>query len=114
MRAGALREKVTFERPDTSTPDVYGNVGDGSFAVLSNTVVRGSLRETRGRERVEGGALRAPMTAVLTVRSSTLTRAFTEADRAVINGVNWNIRSITNPDMRNRWLEMVVERKVAQ
>jgi len=111
MRAGVLREKAAFKRLDTTT-DAYGNTTDGTFATF--LTVRCRIREARGRERVDAGALHAPMTAVLTVRSSISSRTVTEADLVTINGVDWNIRSITNPDMHNRWLEMAIERAVAQ
>lgn len=110
MRAARLRYIVSFQRLDT-TADVYGNVSSGGWSEVFET--RGDLRETRGRERVEAGALQAPMSAILMVRSDTLTRGVTESDSAVIDGVRWNIRSIANPDQRSRWLEMTVERGVA-
>lgn len=111
MRGGMLRESVAFGRLDGTTDD-FGNVTDGGFVTF--LTVRGHLKEATGRERVEAGALRAPMTAMLTVHSSSGTRGVTEADNATIDGVAWNIRSIRNPDMRDRWLEMVIERAVAQ
>ena len=111
MRAGALNNSVAFKRMDT-TDDGHGNTSSGGWIEFLTVSCR--LRETRGRERVDGGALAAPMSGVLTVRSSTLTRAVTEANQAVIGSVEWNIRSIVNPDMRGKWLEMVVERGVAQ
>ena len=111
MRGGMLRERVAFQALD-ATGDGHGNPSSGDFTTF--LTVSCHLRETRGRERVDGGALQSPMSGVLTVRSSTLTRAVTEANRAVVNSVNWNIRSIANPDMRGKWLEMVVERGVTQ
>jgi len=107
MNAGRLRESVRFERLDT-TSDGYGNPTSGTWAEV--VTVRGRLSETTGRERMEGGALHAPMTATLWLRSSSVVRGITEADRAVINSVNWNVRGIRNPDRRNFWLEMTLER----
>jgi head-tail adaptor len=108
--AGPLNKRVSFQRRDTAT-DEYGNVSTGTWSEIN--VVWGGLNETAGRERIDGAALEAPMTGLLTVRSSSLTRAVREADSAFIGGVRWNIRSIRNPDRRNRFLEMVIEREVA-
>jgi len=107
IRAGRYRKRVAFERPD-STPDAYGNVRSGTWLALFT--VWGNLVETSGRERIASGALAAPMGARLFVRSSSLTTTLNEADSAMIDGVRWNIRSITNPDGRNIEIEMVVER----
>jgi SPP1 family predicted phage head-tail adaptor len=110
LRAGRLNKRVAFARRD-STADAYGNVSAGGWTALFT--VAGGLRESTGRERIQAGALQAPMAAMLTVRSSSLTRLLTEADSAVIDGVRWNIRSIANPDQRNQRLELTVEREVA-
>ncbi len=73
----------------------------------------GELMEEKGRERVEGGRVTDPMTATLSIRHSAQAAAITASWRCVIKGVVWNIRSVSNPDRRNRRLEMVIERGVA-
>jgi head-tail adaptor len=108
MRAGRLNRRVSFQRLD-STPDEYGNVSQGTWAELFTTW--GNLRETTGREIIEGGAIHAPVSATLMVRGNSLTRTVLPADSAVIDSVRWNIRTITNPDQRGAWLLMVVERE---
>jgi head-tail adaptor len=110
MRAGRLNRRVSFQRLD-QTSDEYGNVTQGTWAELFATW--GNLRETTGREVIEGGALQAPMSGTLTVRGGSLARTVSEADSAVVDGRRWNIRGITNPDQRGAWLELVVEREVA-
>lgn len=111
MAICGLRRRVEFQRLD-QTSDEYGNVTAGTWAPI--TTVWGELRETRGRERVLAGALDAPMSGVLRVRRSTQTAAITEADRAVIDGEEWNIRGRRDPDGRRAWIEFDVERGVAQ
>lgn len=110
MSAGRLRERVLFERA-TVTDDGYGGTETGWTPLASLPgAVRASYRPERGGERIEGGRTAASLSGVLTVRSSSGTRDVTEADRVVIDGTSHAIRSITNPDQRGRFLEMVVER----
>lgn len=107
--AGKQRKRVTFERRPT-TRDDYGAQSNDWSALFT---MWGGLRETSGRERVRAGALQAPMSGVLTVRSMSDTRGITEADRVKIDGVVWNIRGIRDPDQRRRDIEMDIERNVA-
>ena len=108
-RAGRLRKIVSFQVRDT-TADAYGNATDDTWSESFKT--RGELTETGGRERIMAGALQAPASGVLRVRSTSLTRAMTTANSVVIDDVRWNVRSLVNPDQRNRFLEMIVERDV--
>jgi len=109
---GQLRDRVSFHRLDATT-DAYGNVTSG-YSGAAFLTVWGAFRPERGRERIEGGRLEASHAGVLTVRSSSDTRAVTTADQARIDGVEYQIRTIANPDRRGRFLEMTVERGVAQ
>lgn len=107
--AGALRQRVTFQT-ETEMPDGGGGYERGWSDVIT---VWGSLQPERGRERLQADRLQASLGGVLRVRSSTETRAITEAHRVLIDGVPYQIRSIANPDQKNRYLEMTVERGVA-
>ena len=71
------------------------------------------LRLDRGNEQVDAGRLEASESGVLTVRSSGTSREVTPEDRVIVKDAAYEIRSIINPDRRNIWLEMVVERGVA-
>lgn len=104
-----LRKRVTFQR-ESRTAD-----GAGGYALAWTTLcsVWGQNAPERGRERVAAGRVEADLTGILTVRSSTKTRAVTTSDKVLIDGVAHNIRSISNPDQGNRFLEMVVERGVS-
>lgn len=106
MAAGSLRRRAAFKRQD-ETPD-----GAGGFTIDWTTVttVWASLMPERGSERIEGGRLEANLGAVLRVRSSATTRAITESYKVTIDSVDYQIRSISNPDQRNKFIEMTVER----
>lgn len=108
-RAGTLNKRVTFQS-ETRTPD-----GGGGFTrewILVATVWGGFVPE-RGSERLEAGRLEGSLSGVLRVRSSSTTRTVKVADRVIIDGVPHQIRSIANPDQRNRMLDILVERGVA-
>src|SRR4051812_23302945 len=99
---GQLRSLVQFERL-TLNPDGAGGGGDIWTGFLTT---RGQLLPERGREALAAGRLQSASMGVLKVRSSIASRAITEADTAVVDGVRYQIRSIGNPDQHNRFLEM--------
>lgn len=109
MTAGPLRKRVVFER-QTVTSD-----GGGGGSVTWSTLLTawGGFAPQRGRERINNGRLAESVAGVLTVRSSSDSRGVTSADRVKIDGVPYQIHSITNPDQRNQYLEMTVERGAA-
>ena len=109
MRGGKLRERVVFEK-EVQTPDGGGGY-ELSWAPLKET--RGQLMLERGRERVEAGRIESAVAGVLRVRWQPGLNELSADDRAVIDGVAYNIRSVTQPDRRNRALEIVLERGVA-
>lgn len=111
MAAGPMRDRVAFHRLN-ATADDYGNPTSG-YAATAFLERWGAFRPERGRERLQAGRLEAAVAGVLTVRSDSGTRGVTEADKAVIGGADYQIRSITNPDRRGRFLEMTLERGVA-
>lgn len=106
---GALRHRATFQRESAGTDD-FGNVTQGTWTTLAE--VFAGFKPERSRERLEAGRLESAVAGTLTIRSTTTTRGITEADRVVFRGETYNIRGITNPDQRGRFLEMTVERGV--
>ena len=108
MRAGRLRDRVIFQR-ETETAD---NAGGYASSWADYLTVWASFMPERGQERIETDRVNASFSGKLHIRSSSESRAVTESDRVSINGELYNIRSISNPDQRNRMLEMVVERGV--
>ena len=109
MRAGNLRERVTFQRATTGD-DGYGNVITGWADLVT---VWADVRETLGRERVEAGRIEAAATATVRVRASAVTRGLTAADRLVARGWTWNIRSVVPIGNKRAALDILVERGVA-
>lgn len=89
MRAGKLRDRVTFQRQSDESDD-HGNVL-GEFE--DHLTVWGDLRETPGKERIASGTVEATRLATLRVRYSADTAAITAADRVSARGAFWNIRS---------------------
>lgn len=109
-RAGALNKRVTFQKEITS--DDGG--GGTSIDWVTQFTLWGSLLPERGRERLAADRVQAEVAGVLRVRMLTQAKTVTTAWRAVIDSVPYQIRSITNPDQRGKYLEMVVERGVGQ
>lgn len=106
MPAGPMRKRCAFKRQDETTN------GKGGFTIAWTTVatVWGQLKPQRGTERLEGARLEANLLAVLKVRSSATMRAITESYKVTIDSVDYQIRSISNPDQRDRSIEFLVER----
>lgn len=109
MRAGRLRDRVTFQEPVRVSNGAGGNTKTWSDVVT----VWGAYSPERGREQLAGGAIQATGRGVLQIRYSSTVAVITEEHRALINGETYNILSVTNPDRRNRALELVLERGTA-
>lgn len=109
MGAGRLRDRAAFQR-ELLEEDIFGNETRGNWGPL--VTVWAQFTPERSWERIEGGRLEAAVAGTLRLRSTPQTRDVTEADRVVVDEVLYNIRGITNPDRRNRWLEITVERGV--
>ena len=105
--AGRMRDRVTFK---TNVVADDGSGGQISTWVEISPPVWGQYTPNRGKERSEGDRIQAVGDGILKVRYSAIMATVTEADIAVINDVELQIRSIENPDRRNRMLEMVVQR----
>lgn len=108
--AGLLRSRVTFARRDVV--DDGGGGGTVNWTPMLST--RGYLRPERGREALAAGRPESSSMAVLQIRSSLAARAIDASYRVSVDDVPYNVRSIINPDQRNRFLELLVERGVAQ
>lgn len=104
-----MRDRVTLQRPQ-ETPDGGGGFDLDWFTVAT---VWGRFMPERGNERVRAGRIEASVGAVVQVRHSSDVADVAPDWRAVIGGVAYNIRSVTQPDRRNRIIEMTVERGVA-
>ncbi len=117
--AGDLKHRVAFAKRAVQTDDGYGNV-EGAF--VEHYVVSAGFRPKFGGEQVDAARLSGIQPYSVTVRSSPEMREVTPEWRmrhacdgfcGVPEGVEFNIRGITNPDQKSQWLEMLVESGVA-
>lgn len=110
MRAGLLRDRVTFQR-ETRVPDGAGGYVQGWADELT---VWGQYVPRSSREAVEAGRLQESEGGTLTVRSSSKTRVITSAHRVLIRGVPYAVQGgATNYDQHNKALDFIVTRGVA-
>lgn len=109
VKAGNLRDRVTFQRAVTAD-DGYGNTVARWEDYLT---VWADILETPGREGLAAGRVEGTRTATMRVRRCTETRAITEADRVRARGRVWNIRSPGDVGRDRVMLEMVIEAGVA-
>ncbi len=105
MTAGLKNSRVTFQR-QSEVADGGGGFEKGwtDFTTLS-----AQFKPERGSERVESGRVATRLAGVLILRSTSKSREIKTSDRVMIGGELYQIRSISNPDQRNRDLEMTVE-----
>lgn len=111
MMAGRMRDRVTFK---TNVVEADGSGGQISTWVEISPPVWAQYMPNRGKEVSEGDRTQAVGDGILKVRYSSIMATVTEADIVVINDVEFQIRSIENPDRRKRVLEMIVQRGVVK
>ena len=110
VKAGLLRERVTFQRLTEGAVDDYGNVYSGWSDLATRSA---DLREQKGRERITGGALQDAAFATMRVRSDSTTSAITSADRVVARSITWAIKDVMQVDAKDTMIEFVLEKGVA-
>jgi len=106
MYGGLLRVPVQLQRKARAAD------GSGGFSVTWQTyaTVRAHIVNRPGREVVVADRL----TATQTIRAVIRYRAdVNETDRAVFKGRSHQIRSVSNVEERDKWLEIDLERGVA-
>lgn len=108
MLAGALRERLRFERRPTTADDGYGNV-EGGWRMMFQAYAR--VRPLVGSETVIAQRLSGVQPVRITVRSSALARQVTAGWRAVDMRDEARVFNITAPganmDERNRWVDLM-------
>jgi SPP1 family predicted phage head-tail adaptor len=109
MKAGRLRNRVEFRRPVEMTSPL-GEAYRGWETVARRWA---DYIPQRGREQLEAGRLQSEVPGTLQVRFDSVTKDIAAEYRVMIDGVEHQIRSVMDPDMRRRTIEMVVERGVA-
>lgn len=105
MPAGELRERVAFDRR-SGADDGAGNVEDDWAQIGGDVAAR--IRFLKGGETVVGQRLEGTSPAVVTVRSSTVTRAVTSVFRIrdVRSGRTFNVTAVT-PDEQGAYLDIL-------
>lgn len=112
MRAGRLRDRCFFQRPEQQVDDL-GNAYNGWDPIRvadDQDFIWGDFRPTPGRETVMAGRLGGTSTGTLRVRSGTVTRSIDSSCRVLIDGVAYQIRGMPiDPDRRSAMVEFTVE-----
>ena len=110
VKAGLMRDRVVFQRLSEGAADDYGNVYSGWASLATRSA---DLREQKGRERINGGALSDVALATMRVRSDSTTSAITSADRVVARGITWAIKDVMQVDAKDTLIEFILEKGVA-
>jgi len=114
--AGRMRELLHFQRQGATPegePD-YGSPQAGDWETVFTAPAE--LVPMRGGEPVQAARLIGVQPYTVRIRSSTASRQVTPAWRAV-DARNparvFNIRTVTNPDQKGAWLDLLVDDGVA-
>lgn len=107
---GQLADRVSFFRLD-GVEDTLLNEST-AFAAEPFAVRWCNLVEKSGRERLRSDQQESAVMAVIQLRYDSVVATITHADKAVIDGVDYQIRTVI-PDRRERWVDLMVERGTA-
>ena len=99
--ASMLRTAVEFQR-STKTSDGAGGFTE-TWTELLGAPVRAYVKQLSGREQYQSDRIEATVKMRLATRFSAV---IDERDRVVIRGRAYNIASINNLEMQDRWLEI--------
>jgi len=104
--AGDLRQAITVQRK-TTTPNAAGDL-TGSWANVATLAA--SIMPTRGGETVRAQRLGGISPFDIVVRSSSVTRSITSADRLIDrDGQAYNVKWAGNLDGRDRFIWIAAE-----
>lgn len=112
MQPGELRERITFQARAISS-DGYGNQ-QGEW--VDEFTVAAKVEPRFGGEAIQAARLAGNQPVNITIRYSSDAAQITTDWRAVDARdatKTYNLRSVTNPDMRRRWIEILAEQGVA-
>ena len=101
-KIGSLDRRVQFQRASLSD-DGFGEVA--TYANHGTPIWAGKMDLSDG-ERWRAGEVAANITTRLLVRHSSFTSALTPNDRAVCEGVTYEITGIKEAKGRRQWLEV--------
>lgn len=94
--------------------DGYGNT-ETEFSDEPEFVVGARVKENPGGEAMRAARLESRKPVIITVQSCIETRMITPAWKArdMRDNVDYNIRSVIDPNGRRQWIEMLCEEGVA-
>lgn len=110
VKAGQYSERAEFQRLSSGAIDEYGNVYTGWVKLTTRWA---DMRERTGKEMIQGGALSDVGQATLRTRKDSTTDDITSADRVVIRGKTWAIKSVVQVDSKGTIMEFILEKGVA-
>ncbi len=112
--SGRMREKLHLQKRGEDWEDQYGNPQSGDWQTIFTAPAE--LVPMRGGEGVQAARLTGTQPYIVRIRSCAASREITTDWRAV-DARNakrvLNIRTVTNPDQKNGWLELLVDEGVA-
>jgi len=106
LTAGMLREPITVQRKIS----VSDGMGGQAIQWLDLYTVRAHVAPLSGREALQAMQLQDVITHRVYMRYRADLKA---SDRLVMRGQPLQIRSLLNIEMRDRWLELACDSKVA-
>jgi SPP1 family predicted phage head-tail adaptor len=115
MRAGQLRERVTFyARGPVGTAAVSDGYGNSEGAWVEQFTIAAAITPLQGREEIQAQRLQGTQPVTITVRSCADTRAVTPDWRAenARTGALYNVRAVAPAETRD-WIEFMCEAGVA-
>jgi head-tail adaptor len=113
--AGMLRERVLCQKKGQAT-DELGNPVPGGSEWATQFSVRAGFRPRNGGETALAGRLQGVQPYIVTLRSSENTRQIT-AEWRLVDARDatriFAVRSLSDPDGKRQWLELLVEQGAA-
>lgn len=99
---GAMRARITIQQ-ESPTPS-----GGGGYALVWSDVATlwASIEPAGGREVLQGARLESRITHRITIR---YTAGITAGMRVLYGSRSFNIRAVTNPDERRRFMRLLAE-----
>jgi len=111
--AGRMHQRLHFQKRSI-VDDSYGNEVAGPFETVFTTAAE--LIPLRGGEPVQAARLVGVQPYTVRIRSCAAAREVTTSWR-IVDARNasrvMNIRTVTNPDQKNAWLDLLVDDGVA-
>ncbi|MHC2540409.1 head-tail adaptor protein [Sinorhizobium meliloti] len=111
--AGRMHQRLHFQKRSI-VDDSYGNEVAGPFETVFTTAAE--LIPLRGGEPVQAARLVGVQPYTVRIRSCAAARDVTPSWR-IVDARNasrvMNIRTVTNPDQKNAWLDLLVDDGVA-